>query len=116
MPEPGDQREEALDRLDAKLDAFEAERARGASSGAQAATGQAYRFLGEALGGVLGGLGLGWLFDRIAHTGPWGLIGGLVIGTGLSAYLAATMAGRMSKEASKKAGPAASVPSEDDDA
>ena len=67
------------------------------------------------MGGVLGGLGLGWLFDRIAHTAPWGLIGGLVIGTGLSAYLAATMAGRMSNEASKKAGPVASVADDDDD-
>jgi ATP synthase protein I len=37
---------------------------------------------------VLGGLGLGWLIDRFAHTGPWGVLGGLLIGSVVSVYAA----------------------------
>ncbi|HYS01977.1 MAG TPA: AtpZ/AtpI family protein, partial [Candidatus Eisenbacteria bacterium] len=29
---------------------------------------------------VLVGLGLGWLADRLAHTSPWFLLAGLVLG------------------------------------
>ena len=68
---------------------------------------QGYRFLGEVVGGVLMGAGLGWLLDRFAGTQPLGLVGGLLIGTGLSIFVAVRSAARMTKDAVAKAGPAA---------
>jgi len=115
MPNPDDPNDEALSRLDRKLDAFEAERARKAAPGANFALGAGYRFLGEVIGGVLGGLGLGWLFDHFAHTTPLGLVGGMLIGTGVSIFIAVRGASRMANEASKAAGPLPSVPDDDED-
>jgi len=106
----------ALNRLDEELDAFEAKRARPASPfGGGEAGAEGYRLVAGLIGGLLGGLGLGWFFDRIAHTTPFGLIGGLLIGIGLSTYSAVRTAGRMSAQASAKSGPAPSVPSADDE-
>jgi ATP synthase protein I len=93
-PDPGD---DPLKRLDERLDAFDAERRRkrpvldlGQGGGASAA----YRVLAQMLGGVFGGLGLGWLLDRVAHTKPWGLIGGLLIGTTTSIVMMIRAASR----------------------
>jgi len=93
-PDPGD---DALKRLDERLEAFDADRRRkrpvldlGQSGGASAA----YRFLGQMLGGVFGGVGLGWLLDLVAHTRPWGLIGGMLIGTTTSIVMMIRAAGR----------------------
>ncbi|MGI8840850.1 MAG: AtpZ/AtpI family protein, partial [Caulobacteraceae bacterium] len=87
----------ALGRLEGRLDAFDAGRAAkpGLLGTAQSA-GQGYRLLGQMLGGVLGGLGLGWLVDRFAHTGPWGVLGGLLIGAGASVYATVQTASRIS--------------------
>src|SRR5581483_10523602 len=105
MPEPEDTREEALKRLDRELDAFEAKRAAPTSASAAAGSaGEGYRLLAGLIGGVLGGLGLGWFFDHLAHTTPFGLIGGLLIGLVASTYAAVRSAGRMSAEASAKSG------------
>ena len=71
--------------------------------------------LGEVLGGVLGGLGLGWLLDRLAHTGPWGVIGGLLIGSGVSIYAAVKTALAMSERASRGVPPAPAAPDDEDD-
>jgi ATP synthase protein I len=118
MPQPDDtgpnQGKAALNRLDEELDAFEAKRARTASSFGGDAGAQGYRLVAGLIGGLLGGLGLGWFFDRIAHTAPFGLIGGLLIGIGLSTYSAVRTAGRMSTQASAKSGPVASAPDTDD--
>ncbi len=46
------------------------------------------------LGGIFGGVGLGWLLDLVAHTRPWGLIGGLLIGTTTSIVVMIRAAGR----------------------
>ena len=72
-----------------------------------------YRVLGELFGGILGGLGLGWVVDRFAGTAPWGMVVGVLVGLGLAVALVVRSAGRMngspaggSKDA---AGPATDV-------
>ncbi|MGI9169824.1 MAG: AtpZ/AtpI family protein [Caulobacteraceae bacterium] len=72
------------------------------------------------LGGVLGGLGIGWLVDRFAHTGPWGVLGGLLIGAGVSVYATVQTASAISarsaeRGAEKTLGPAPAVPDDDED-
>lgn len=37
-------------------------------------------------GSVAGGAFLGWLLDRFAGTGPWGLVGGLALGLTTGMY------------------------------
>jgi len=113
MPRTDKPRDEALKSLDARLDAFEARRRPPASGSAQRAMGQGYRFLGEVVGGVLGGLGLGWLVDRFAHTTPFGLVGGLLIGVGLSSFVAIRGAAAWARTESEKAGRL--PPASDDD-
>jgi ATP synthase protein I len=115
MPKPDRSSPEAPSSLDARLNALEAERERKVSPAAQLAMGQGYRFLGEVVGGVLGGTGLGWLVDRFANTAPLGLICGLMIGTGVSVFYAVTSALKASKAALEKAGPLPSVSDDDDD-
>ena len=101
MPEPGDSSQDPLGRLDARIKALETSRGGSkAKVGADAADG--YKVLGQMLGGVLGGVGLGWLADRFAHTAPWGLIGGLLIGAGLSIYSTIRTAMRMSARATRE--------------
>jgi ATP synthase protein I len=91
MPHPEDPSHGALDRLDKRLDAFEAGRAKPvvqAGKDGLGGMGSGYRFLSEVLGGVFVGAAAGWLIDRFAHTGPFGLIGGLLIGTGVAIFVA----------------------------
>jgi len=47
---------------------------------------------------VLVGLGLGWLADRLAHTSPWFLLAGLVLGIAAGAYSVVRAALRMMRE------------------
>jgi len=115
MSHSDESHEEARKRLDARLDAAEAAQARRTSGDAHAGMAQGYRFVGEVVGGVLGGAGLGWLLDRFANTGPWGLVGGLLIGTGLSIFVAVRTAARKSKIEMEKLGPLPSVPYDDED-
>ena len=117
MPHPDDQRDEARKRLDEGLTAFDKKRARPKSSlGDNAGSmGEGYRLLAGLIGGVLGGLGLGWTFDYFLHTSPFGLVGGLLIGIVLSTFTAVRTAGRMSAAAKAKSGPVSAVPDDDDD-
>ena len=115
MSKPDDRPEEALGRLDEKLQAFEAARSRPASSEAARSIGEGYRLLAELIGGVFGGVGLGWLVDRFAHTSPWGLGIGLAAGAGVSVFMAARTAVRMGRQASAKLPPPAASVDDDED-
>jgi ATP synthase protein I len=87
MTDPEKDSGKALTRLGERLDAVDALRVRQVKPvGEAAGVGEGYRLLGTLIGGVLGGLGLGWFVDRLAHTGPFCMIGGLLIGTAASIY------------------------------
>jgi ATP synthase protein I len=103
MPQPDDESQEALDSLQTRLDALTAERKpKGAADGsAERGVGEGYRLLGEVIGGVFGGLGLGWLVDHFAHTAPFGIIVGLLLGTAASAVTAMRSADRSARAAKK---------------
>lgn len=116
MPKPDESSEQALRRLNKRLETFEASRAPKAPlQGPMAASGDGYRMLGGMLSGVLGGLGLGWLLDRVAHTSPLGVVGGLLIGSGVSVYAAVRTAMAMSARASSRSGPAPEAPDDEED-
>ena len=115
MPHSNDPPDKALASLDQRLGAAEAAQARRVSPETHAAMAQGYRFVGEVVGGVLGGVGLGWLLDRFAHTQPWGVVGGLLIGTGFSISVAVMAAARANKTALDAAGPSAPASADEDE-
>jgi ATP synthase protein I len=114
MPQSDDRPDEALGRLNEELQAFEAARARAASPEAYRRIGEGYRLLAELIGGLLGGVGFGWLFDRFAHTAPWGIAVGVAAGAGVSVYMAAHTVTRMGKTALGQAPPAAKLDDDED--
>jgi ATP synthase protein I len=74
-----------LKRLDAQLDSRrESAPVRDGSSGRSgsgpSAIGRAFRMSSEFIAGVIAGGGLGWLFDRLLGTSPWGMIVLLMLG------------------------------------
>jgi ATP synthase protein I len=115
MPHPQDPPEKALASLDQRLGAAEAAQARETSGDTYAAVAQGYRFLGEVVGGVLGGVGLGWLVDHFAGTTPFGLIGGLLVGGGISIFAVATSAAKASRIAMERQAPAPGVRDDEDE-
>ena len=68
------------------------------------------------LGGVLGGLGLGWLFDHFAHSSPWGVIVGVLAGAAASVVIVVRTAMKLSERASAKSAPASAAPDDEDEA
>jgi ATP synthase protein I len=114
MPHTNKTKAEA-ESLERRLGIVEAARAREASGDSHRAMAQGYRFVGEVVGGVLMGAGLGWLLDRFTGTAPLGLIGGLLIGTGLSIFVAVRTAARVTKDESAKVGQPPSVPADEED-
>ena len=97
MSDPQGPRDEALRRFDERYDALRASNQRTPRTfGSDEGAGAGYRLIGELIGGVLTGLGLGWLFDRFAGTAPFGLIGGVLIGSAGAIYLAVRSAARLS--------------------
>ena len=114
MP-PMDDQQERRERLEARLDAIEAEKAKEASGVSHRAMAQGYRFLGEVVGGVFLGAAAGWVLDYFAGTKPLGLVIGLFGGAGLSIYVAVKTAARTTKDNVAKAGPLPSVPDEADE-
>jgi ATP synthase protein I len=116
MSEPDDPRRQARKRLGRDLDEFEASRAPAKSSLAGIGeAGVGYRLLAGLLGGVFGGLGLGWTFDYFVHTSPFGLISGLLIGLGVSIYAAVRSALAISARAQASGPPPPAVPDDEDE-
>ena len=101
--------------LDQRLAAAEAAQARLASGDSHRAMAQGYRFVGEVVGGVLMGAGLGWLADRFITPAPLGLVIGLLAGSGLSIFVAVRTAARTTKDATEKAGPQPAIPDDEDE-
>ncbi|HEY1560186.1 MAG TPA: AtpZ/AtpI family protein [Caulobacteraceae bacterium] len=113
MPEPDETSRGAFDRLDQKLDRFEASRrTKPFSIGIGDAGSGGFRMLGQMLGGVLGGLGLGWLVDHFAGTSPFGLLIGLMVGLVVSLVMVVRTALAMSAKAGT---PPPAAPDDDDD-
>ena len=82
---PDDDLSARLQRLDAQLDRKrEAAPIRDGNSGrppsGPSALGRAFRMSSEFVAGVIAGGGLGWLFDRLLGTSPWGMIVFLMLG------------------------------------
>ncbi|NQE65105.1 AtpZ/AtpI family protein [Caulobacter sp. RHG1] len=102
MPKADETNDKAFDSLDARLAAFEARKAaeKPAKAGAEKANQDGYRLLADLIGGVLVGLGFGWLLDRYVHTSPWGMVGGLLIGLGLAIFSIVRKAMKLSAQAS----------------
>ena len=116
MP-PDEPREEALRRLDERAAALKARTQRpvGATAAGEQAVSQAYRIIAELLGGVLIGLGLGFLVVWLFKVPPAaGLIGGVLLGFALSLWMAWRTAQRLMALA-KQEGEPPSVPFDDDD-
>lgn len=104
MSQPDDESQEALKRLHDRLDAFDGggRDAKGLpEASAERSMGEGYRLLGEVVSGVLGGIGLGWVVDHFAHTTPFGLVIGMLLGTAASAYVAMKSADRMGRSAAE---------------
>jgi ATP synthase protein I len=116
MPPPEETREEAIRRLEQRAGALEARSVQAPRDYGSQAAGYGYRLLGLLLGGVLVGLGFGAAIDWIAHTGPWGMIIGVLVGFGVSIWLTVRSAQRMSAEFAQGAGPAKDLgPGDDED-
>jgi ATP synthase protein I len=114
MAKPHDQRDEASSDFEKRLEGLEAQRSKTATYAAGKSLNEGYRLVASLISGVLVGLGLGWLIDRFAHTSPWGLIGGLLVGIGVSLFNVVRVSARMSKQALKD-NPAPAVPFDDKD-
>ena len=105
MPKADEPNDKAFQSLDARLGAFEAKKAaeKPVRAENEKSSQDGYRRLADLIGGVLVGLGFGWLLDRFAHTAPWGMVGGLLIGMGASIFGVVRKAMQMSAQASAEA-------------
>jgi ATP synthase protein I len=59
--------------------------------------GNAFKLSGEFIGGVVVGVGLGWFFDRLFGTSPWGLIIFLLLGFAAGVLNVLRAAGRVAE-------------------
>ena len=102
MPKADEPNDKALRSLDARLDAFEAKKAAEQPVRAEheKSSQDGYRLLADLIGGVLVGLGFGWLLDHFVGTQPWGMVGGLLIGMGLAIFSVVRKATKLSAQAS----------------
>ena len=76
-----------IDALEARLEAArerEEERNRPSVQGVDANYRSGNRVLADLLGGIFGGLVIGWAFDALVGTSPWGLLVGLFFGIGVA--------------------------------
>ncbi|HRO31888.1 MAG TPA: AtpZ/AtpI family protein [Brevundimonas sp.] len=117
MSLPPESRNEAITRLNQSASELEARTARKAAMdlGAAKVTGEAYKIIAELIGGVLVGLALGFGFDRLLGTNPWGLIGGVLLGFALSIYMARRTANRLMAQAKASGIEPQSIPFDDEE-
>ena len=115
MPGPEESREEARRRLHERADALEARTRRKPVAQGEQAVSQAYRIIAELFGGVIVGLALGAGIDWLAGTAPAGLIGGVLLGFGVSVWMAWRTANRLMAQAKAEAGELPSVPFDDEE-
>jgi ATP synthase protein I len=124
MPKSQDPGHDPLGRLDERLAAFDARRRQtrqgldlglGAMSGAGAGASAGYRMIAQLLGGVFGGIGLGWLLDHFAHTRPFGLVGGLLIGVTMALVTTIRTATRANARTQNTNPPTPQAPADDDE-
>lgn len=117
MSLPPESRKEAIKRLTESASDLEARTTRQISHEAagQAAAGQAWRILADLFGGVFVGLALGFVVDRFAGTGPWGLIGGVLLGFAVSVFMAWRTAQRLMAQAKASEVEPRSVPFDDEE-
>jgi ATP synthase protein I len=113
MPKADDPREEAIRSLDERADALEARTARQVPEYGTRAVAQASQLVAGLIGGPLVGLGLGFGFDYLAHTTPWGLIVGILVG--FVASLVVTMRIAKGMSAAAKDWPVTQEPVFDDE-
>ncbi|MCK0128113.1 AtpZ/AtpI family protein [Erythrobacter sp. F6033] len=76
-----------IDALEARLKAAnerEEQRTKPKVKGADANYRSGNRVLADLLGGIIGGSVIGWAFDAIFGTLPWGLLVGLFFGIGVA--------------------------------
>jgi len=76
-----------IDALDVRLRAArerEEQRNRPKVQGVDANYRSGNRVLADLLGGILGGSVIGWAFDALVDTTPWGLMVGLFLGIGVA--------------------------------
>ncbi|ESQ92261.1 hypothetical protein ABENE_08850 [Asticcacaulis benevestitus DSM 16100 = ATCC BAA-896] len=78
--------QDELKDLDKRLKAIEARKRKTQDHSGEVGANKGYQALGELLGGILGGLGLGWLSDEYLHTRPWGIIIGGILGMIVAVY------------------------------
>lgn len=112
MSLPPESREEAIKRLNEQADALKTRAVPPVSDYGAKAAGYGYRLMGEMIGGLAIGLGLGWGFDLLVGTMPAGIIAGTLIGFGLSIWLALRSARKLSAKAARELGPPRDLPDE----
>jgi ATP synthase protein I len=113
-------REEAIARLNKSASDLEARTTSDARADAagRAVAGQAYKVVAQLLGGVFLGVAVGFVVDRFAGTNPWGVIGGVLLGFGVSLWMAWQTAQRLMAQAAEAGVEPRSIPfddAEDDD-
>ncbi len=114
---PEETREEAIKRLTESASSLEArsERQMAHEAAGQKAAGQAWRILADLFGGVLVGLAIGFIVDRVFDTAPAGLIGGVLLGFAVSVWMARLTAKRLMAEAKSAGEPPQAVAVREDD-
>lgn len=117
MSLPPESREEAIARLNKSASDLAARTAPPLSHEAagQKAAGQAWRIIADLFGGVFVGLAIGAILDRFAGTGPWGMIGGVLLGFAVSVFMAWRTAQRLMAEAKASGVEPKSVPFDEDE-
>ena len=106
-PTSNDDLSARLKRLETQLDRRrtiapeEPDRFEEQSSG-PAALGRAFRMSAEFVAGVIAGGGLGWLFDRLLGTSPWGMIVFLMLGFAAGVFNVVRAAGPIGSSSGSK--------------